>query len=240
MDLQINRYKTYPQRVADDFIENWTLFEKVWLIVFSSIIVGVYYFSNDTFLGLAASLTGMLTVVLVAKGRISNYYFGIINVSLYGFLALQNQYYGEVMLNWIFFLPAQFIGLYIWSHNMRNDGIVKVYEPTNKQRVVGGFMTVLAIAGYGLVLKWLDGNLPLFDAASTVLSVMAQILMALRATEQWILWIIVDIITIYLWVTAFLSTGEGLTLVVMWSAYLVNACYGFWNWRKMALGERYQ
>lgn len=229
-------YLEQPRRIVTDFTENWTVFERAWLLTFSAITVGVYYAGDETVLGLIASFTGMCTVVLVAKGRLANYYFGIVNVSLYGFLALQSQYYGEVMLNWVFFLPAQFVGLYFWGKNMNPDGFVNANGFTNRQRAMWGLGTITAIGGYGLFLQWLNGNLPFFDAASTVLSVMAQLLMILRATEQWILWILVDIISIYLWLTRYLKTGQGLTLVVMWSAYLVNACYGLWNWRRLENG----
>lgn len=60
--------------------------------------------------------------------------------------------------------------------------------------------------------------------------------MVFRATEQWVLWIIIDVVSIYMWMTAFLDTGEGITMVVMWSAYLVNACYGLYNWRRLERG----
>lgn len=166
-------YFERPRTIAIDFAENWTLFEQVWLLTFTAITFALYYVWDDTLFGLIASLTGMLTVVLVAKGRISNYYFGIVNVVLYGFIALQSQYYGEVMLNWAFFLPAQFIGLYLWGKHMRGDGLVDAKGLTTRQRVMLGLGTVAAIGGYGLFLKWLDGSLPFFDASSTVLSVIA-------------------------------------------------------------------
>jgi len=227
----------YPQprmrEIVGDFRDEWTLFEKLWLITFTVVNLYLYVAWDDTIVGLIASLTGMLTVVLVAKGKISNYYFGIINVTLYGYIAFQSQYYGEVMLNWVFFLPAQFIGLYFWKQNLRSDGLVDAEGFSNRERLLWGIGSVGAIGGYGLFLQWLNGSLPFFDATSTVLSVIAQILMIRRATEQWVVWIVIDIVSIYMWVTVFLETGESISMVVMWTAYLVNACYGLYNWRKM-------
>lgn len=226
-------YVGRPRRLALEFHENWNPFEKAWLLTFSAITIYLYVIWNDTLLGLFASLTGMLTVVLVAKGKIANYYFGIANVAAYGFIALQSQYYGEVMLNWGFFLPAQFVGIYLWSSNMSADGLVEAEGLSNWQRVLWGVGSIVAIGGYGLFLKLLNGNLPYFDATSTVLSVIAQVLMLKRATEQWVVWIVIDVVSIYMWSTTFLETGKGITMVMMWSAYLVNACYGWWNWRKL-------
>lgn len=73
------------------------------------------------------------------------------------------------------------------------------------------------------------------DATSTVLSVIATILMLARYTEQWIMWVIVNVVSVVLWVMALMSGGEGaVTLLVMWIAYLFNSIYGYVNWRKMA------
>ncbi|MFB6163417.1 MAG: nicotinamide riboside transporter PnuC [Halococcoides sp.] len=223
--------KSWDRTVA--VLETWTTFEQIWLAVFSAITIALYVAWDDSLLGLIASLTGMITVVLVARGVISNYYFGIVNVVAYGFIAFQSQYYGEVMLNWGFFLPAQFVGLYLWSKNMGADGFVETSGLRWGQRLLWGLGSTAAIGGYGLFLQWLHGNLPFFDATSTVLSVIAQVLMIKRAPEQWAVWIVIDVVSIYMWSSRVLTTGQGATMVVMWSAYLVNACYGWYNWRRM-------
>lgn len=218
-----------------EYFQDWSLFEKTWLILFSSLAFVSFYATDGTILGLVASLTGMITVVLVAKGRISNYYFGIVNVALYGFIAFQSQYYGEVMLNWIYYLPLQFIGLYIWTKNQNREGIdeVNVARLSKKRRAIWATLSVFGIIGYGLFLKWLNGNLPFFDSASTTLSVIAQYLMIRRVKEQWIVWIVIDVISIYMWADIYLSTGDSLAILVMWTAYLVNALYGWYNWEKL-------
>lgn len=218
-----------------EYFKDWSLFEKTWLVVFISVAFIAFYATNGTILSLIASVTGMITVVLVAKGRISNYYFGIINVAIYGFIALQSQYYGEVMLNWIYYLPLQFIGLYIWTINQNREGIdeVNVARLSTKRRVMWTFLSIFGIIGYGFFLKWLNGNLPFFDSASTTLSVIAQYLMIRRVKEQWIVWTIINVISIYMWVDIYLNTGNSLAILVMWVAYLVNSLYGWYNWTKL-------
>lgn len=125
----------------------------------------------------------------------------------------------------------QFIGYYLWSKNM--DGLVKVKSFSTQQRLGIYASSIVAIGGYGLVLKALSGSLPFFDATSTVLSVVAMLLMAARSKDQWGLWILVNIVSIYMWGTTFLNEGTGIAMVAMWSAYLVNAVYGYYNWTNM-------
>jgi nicotinamide mononucleotide transporter len=56
-----------------------------------------------------------------------------------------------------------------------------------------------------------------------------------RFAEQWAVWIAVNILSIILWVSALLATGgNDWTMLVMWSAFLVNSVYGYVNWVKMS------
>ncbi|MBU4501779.1 MAG: nicotinamide riboside transporter PnuC [Nanoarchaeota archaeon] len=223
-----------------NYFKDWNLFEKSWLLIFSIINIYLFFAWSDTLIGLTASLTGMICVVLVAKGKISNYYFGIINVILYAYIAYQSKYYGEVMLNGFYFLPMQFIGLYYWKkHRNKNKSKddVKIKLLSFTQRFGWLTISVLGVFFYGLFLKYLGGTLPFVDSTSTILSVIAMILMVKRVLEQWILWIAIDVVSIYMWFYILTQGGNEISMLIMWSAYLVNAVYGFYNWSKMAKND---
>ena len=64
---------------------------------------------------------------------------------------------------------------------------------------------------------------------STVFSLVANALMVLRYREQWVLWIIVDVVTVIMWIIA----GDFL-MTIMWAIYLINAVYGLIMWTKMS------
>ena len=213
--------------------KDWTMFEKLWLGIFTLINIYLFFAWSDTVVGLLTSLTGMVCVVLTARGKISNYYFGIVNVILYAYLAYNQSYYGEVMLNLLYFLPFQFIGIYIWGKHKNENNVVKVKTMSNKLRLLLGVIATFGVIGYGLFLQYLNGSLPYVDSISTVFSVIAMVLMAKRYVEQWILWIIVDVVSIIMWLIVFLQNGNDVSILLMWSAYLVNAVYGFYNWNKL-------
>ncbi len=79
-------------------IKGWNLFEIVWLALFFIIMLALSYFWKSSILGITVYLTGVLCVVLAAKGNIWNYAFGIYNSIGYAWLSYQNGLYGEVML----------------------------------------------------------------------------------------------------------------------------------------------
>lgn len=217
-----------------EFFADWSWFERLWLLAFTLINVYLFFALDDTLIGLCASLTGMLSVVLVAKGKTWNYYPGIVNVVLYAFVAYGQKYYGEVMLNLLYFLPMQFIGLFLWRKNgvsetKQND--VRVAKMTWRSRIVWSVFCLAATAAYALVLKAMGGALPIVDSLTAVLSIVAMIFMVKRYVEQWIVWIVIDLLTIYMWLVAFLADGNDISILVMWTSYLVNAVYGWLNWR---------
>jgi nicotinamide mononucleotide transporter len=231
MITTLTRAKNYLR----EYFEDWSLWDKLWSLIFTGVIVALSIVWKDSWYGLICSLTGIFCVILAAKGRIFNYYIGIINVLLYAFISYQNKYYGEVMLNAFYFFPMQFVGLAIWLRhkNPRIIDTVKVRFLSNKYRFLWAAICAIGTVSYGFVLKKLGGNLPFLDSSSTVLSVIAMILMSWRYMEQWILWIIVDIVSVILWLVVMLNGGNDITILLMWTAYLVNAIYGLIVWIRM-------
>lgn len=223
-----------------EYFKDWNLWDWLWTYTASitGIWLGFFWGAGDwnTVLSVVTCLTGLWCVILVAKGRIFNYYLGIVNVIGYAWIAYQYQLYGEVMLNAIYFLPMQFVGLYIWTKNKNFliKDAVKIKFMTNYQRFMWLLLSVTATLGYGIVLHYMKDPVPYLDSTSTVLSIIAMILMAWRYMEQWILWIVVDIVSIAMWYIVIGENGaRDIAMLVMWSAYLVNAIYGSISWIKM-------
>lgn len=222
--------------------KDWSLFEKAWLALFTAINIYLFFAFKDSAIGLISSLTGMLCVVLVAKGKISNYYFGIIQTATYAYIAFGYGLYGEAMLNGLFYLPVQFIGIYLWSRNKTGDSVkgedVVVNRLTRKGWIRLAVVAVVGSAAYAVLLHYIGGKQVGLDSAAVVLSVIAQILMLKRFAEQWVLWIVVNVLSISLWVVTLINTGgNDFNMVVMWTAFLANSVYGYINWIKLGKAQ---
>lgn len=219
-------------------MKDWTVFERIWLLTFTLINIYLFFAWDDTILGLITSISGMLCVVLVAKGKVSNYYFGIIQTGTYAYIAYGYGLYGEVMLNALFYFPLQFVGIYLWKRHTTDRKIkgedIQINVLT-KRGWIGTIVSFLAIfILYALFLKQLGGNVVWIDSATTTLSVIAQILMLKRYTQQWLFWIAVNVLSIVLWLKALIvQGGNDVSMLVMWSAFLINSVYGYYNWSKV-------
>ena len=107
-------------------LKGWTKFEKVWLLVATLVITGLSLFWDETLIGFVASISGIICVVLVAKGKISSYVFGTVNALAYGYVAYTYGLYGEAQLNWIFYLPLQFVGFALWYNHRKKSDEIKI------------------------------------------------------------------------------------------------------------------
>lgn len=204
----------------------------IWLLIANIIILGLSLYWGDGPIAIISAMTGITCTVLISNKLVANYYFGIINAALYAYLSYQSRLYGDAMLNAFYYLPMQFIGIYMWNKNKSDNGEIKSKSLTAKHKIILVIASIIIIIVYSLFLKLLGGNIPLIDSASTVLSVIAMILMVKQYLEQWYLWIIVNTISIIMWaISLYQGNGEYATLL-MWILYLLNSLYGLYKWKK--------
>lgn len=203
----------------------------IWLIVANACILGLSLYWGDGPIAIISAMTGITCTVLVSNKLVANYYFGIVNVALYAFLSYQSKLYGDAMLNAFYYFPMQFVGIYMWKKNKSDDGEVESKALTAKQKLMLTLVSFVAIVIYSLFLKFLGGNIPLIDATSTVLSVIAMILMVKQYLEQWYLWIIVNTVSIIMWVISLRQGSGEFATLLMWILYLLNSLYGLYKWK---------
>lgn len=211
----------------------WIPLDLAWLAAATAVILGLSLYWRDSPVSLLAALTGVWCVILTGKGKRSSFLFGTVNVVCYAAVSFQARYYGEVMLNLLYYFPMNFVGWFAWKRHMNEEtGEVRKRKlPPKKGLLVYG-LTAAGIFLYGQVLKALGGSLPYIDSMSTVVSVTAQILSVRRLTEQWVLWIVVDAVTIVMWGVNFARGGETVAALAMWSVYLINAVIMYIRWNR--------
>ena len=157
-------------------------------VIVSNIVYSVMTGTLDV-IGSVAGITGVLCVVLVAKGSIWNYLFGLVNVSLYAYISYKASLYGDAGLNALYYLPMQFIGWWQWRRRgaavseAEADGKgvqVKARRFNWRQRAVLALSCTAAVVTMGFVLKEVGDPQPFKDSATTVLSIVARPLWHLR------------------------------------------------------------
>lgn len=239
-----------------DLFVGRTAFQWIYLLLLSSVpfvlefmtqiqyLIKVLFHSNGSFsidwtnligqhdwLGLFASWTGIVCVILVAEGRASNYLFGAVNSAIYLVLALNKNFYGEVLTTLYFFI-MQPIGLYVWLSNRINDqGKVEESHFEAKKLNLIEWMRYLALCaviwiGMGFAYQSIHSARPFRDSITDATNGVGQLLMTRLYREQWIFWIATNVFSIYLW------WDQSLHIQGMYWVYTLNSLVGWYQWTK--------
>lgn len=175
---------------------------------------------------LAAGL-GVINVALIVRRSIWNYPFGLAMVSLYFFVFAEARLYSDALLQ-IFFFVAQLYGWRNWLRAKQEAGEVPVGVMAPRERTLWVVATLVAslVWGFGMA-RFTDAAAPLVDAAVAGFSISAQILMARRRIENWILWIGVDLLGVGLYASRGLYATSAL-----YALFLLLCVAGLIQWRR--------
>lgn len=222
-------------KIKDWFMKTfWTgynTFEKIFLFAMVALQIVVFVINPDTPLNIIAGLAGVISVVLCAKGKIAFYFIGFVQTVTYLYLAWKNKFYGEVAEN-VFYFVTMIWGIFVWKKNTvenedgTEDVAAKVF--TAKQWILSIIITIIGTIGMGYVLNMIGSAQAYTDAATNVLAIIAQILMVRRYKEQWLWWLVIDVLCIKMWFVA-----GNWSMVAMYIAWTANCIYGWYNWEKL-------
>ena len=223
------------ERIKDiltkEFMRGYSTFDKLFMVAMLLVQIIVFCIVPDSPLGIVAGISGVISVVLCAKGKISFYFIGFVQTISYLFLALQNCFYGEVMEN-IFYLVTMIWGIFVWKKNSTVDdkgsAHVEALKFTPKMWVLSIFGTAICTIAMGYWLTTIGSHQAYTDAATNILAIFAQILMVKRYREQWIWWLVIDVLCLKMWFVA-----GNWSMVAMYIAWTINCIYGWYNWNKL-------
>ena len=170
---------------------------------------------------------GVINVGLVVRRSVWNYPFGLAMVSLYFFVFAEARLYSDALLQ-IFFFVVQLYGWRNWLQAKQAAGEVPVGVMTGRERIGWTLATLAASLAWGLgMARFTDAAAPLVDAGIAGFSISAQILMARRKLENWVVWIAVDLVAVSLYASRELYATSGL-----YALFLILCVVGLVQWRR--------
>jgi nicotinamide mononucleotide transporter len=174
----------------------------------------------------AAFVLGVVNIVLLVRRSIWNYPFALAMVALYAHVFFTAKLYSDALLQ-IFFFIVNLYGWWQWRRAEAREGDIRVEVMGGAERLGWAAGCVVGIALWGwLMHRFTDASYPWWDAGVAIVSIAAQIMLAKRRLENWVLWIGVDIVSIGLYA----AKGLWLTMV-LYAVFLVLAAWGLIDWR---------
>lgn len=173
-------------------------------------------------------ISGLLCVYLAAKNIIWNWPIAIISVVIYIFIFFKAKLYADMGLQ-VYFLVMNIYGWYFWSRNKSSGADVKISKVGRKEILISLFAVALFTLALGTFLfKGTDASFPFIDSFCTACSLVAQVFLARKVMENWLIWIFVDIIYVGVYIAKDLHLTAG-----MYAIYIYIAASGYIGWRKL-------
>lgn len=199
---------------------------------------------NDPYLVITAisGITGIIAVVLCSRGKLSQYIFGYVQLFTYLFgVAIPLALWGEVIEN-IFYALTMIIGIIVWIKRYRNTGdeiVVKTKEMTGVSWIITVLSLGILIPAVAFLLPKLSilfpsifietDPWPLLDSITTVVPLYGQILMCFGYADQWIFWLVEDMMSLIMFILA-----QNWIMVAQYIFWTANCVYGYVTWKKLA------
>ena len=184
-----------------------------------------YYIMNDSALAVCSGIAGVISVVLCSQRKYAFYFWGILQLITIMIISYQTGLYGKLIEN-AFYLITMFIGMEIWKKSTTNDK-TQVRTMDRIDYIMFGclFLPFAIILAYSIVNQYNTDQI-ILDIITTVIGILAQIMLILRFREQWILWFILDILCVVLW-----AIDCNWCLMVQYIFWTINCVYGYYCWK---------
>ncbi|QWH04532.1 nicotinamide riboside transporter PnuC [Bacillus mycoides] len=199
----------------------------LFLLISSIICILVGFYIRSSYIEIFASVMGIINVWLLAREKVSNFLFGMITVAVFLYIFTTQGLYAMAVL-----AAFQFIfNVYGWYYWIARSGEEKV-KPTVRLDLKGWIIYILFILvawiGWGYYqVRYLESTSPYLDALNAVLGLVAQFMLSRKILENWHLWILYNIVSIVIYISA------GLYVMLVLAIINLFLCIdGLLEWKK--------
>ncbi len=172
-----------------------------------------------------AVLFSIIYVVLAAKQNIWCWAFAAISVILYIYIYYSVQLYSETGLQF-FYLFMAFYGYHTWNNKQQSLEISEWSIGKHFLILISGAILTFLIGFY--FTTYTNAKMPIVDSFTTVFSILATYLVVKKVVGNWLYWIVIDTVSIYL----FYNRGLHLTSL-LFITYTIIAIFGYFNWLRI-------
>lgn len=214
-------------------IKGWKKSEIIFLTLVILFILIHSILRQDSLAAAINAICGITYTFIAGKGNPICYLFGVTGSGFYSYLSFQNMLWGNLILYLCYYIPMQILGFFQWNKNLKEGKkeIVKRYLPKQELSVLVA-VTMLLIVLTAFILYYFQDTHPILDSITTICSIGGMYLTVRRAIEQWLFWIVVNLLSLIMWSYVALNGARVYSTIIMWAVYLILAFYFYFSWRK--------
>ena len=182
----------------------------------------------ENWMEVLATVLGLLYIIYSIKQNPVCWLFGILSSALYVFLTLKNGLYADMGL-YVYYVLIGFYGWYEWIYGNPKDKSknLEISSLNLRLTIILGIVALALFIGIALVLKkYTNSNVPYLDSFTTSLSIVATWMLARKILQHWIVWIVVDLVSIGLY-----FYKELYFTIILFAVYTLLAFSGYFKWK---------
>ncbi len=180
----------------------------------------------ETYLEYAAVAFGVIYVLLASRSNVWCWLAGIISSALYIYINVTHQLFQDAILQ-AYYVVAGFYGWWLWGKKESARDEVSTSSFSLRQNLKLIFFGGLLVPVFGFVFAKLGNSLSYFDAAVTVFSFIATLMTAKKILENWLYWIVIDVVAAMMYLIKDLRATSCLYLF-----FSIVALYSYFEWKK--------
>ena len=187
-------------------------------------------------------LTGLLYIFLEIKQHRAMWIVGFLTSLLYVFVFFFSKIYADMGLQ-IYYVAISVYGFLQWTKNGKN-GLCEKPEPASvpQDKIIYSTLTPRLLVGvllaiivlffliYTLLNNFTDSPIPIGDAFTTSVGIVATWMVARRIIEHWVFWIVANGISVYLY-----FVRELYPTMFLYICYALLAAIGLYTWKKKGI-----
>lgn len=214
----------------------------LWGVSVLMIILSFSIFDRSNYLAFIASLIGVTSIILNAKGNPIGQVLTIVFSVLYGIESYTVAYYGEMITYLGMTLPMAIIALIAWLRNpyKGNKAEVKVNKLKWKEIIFLVILTVAVTVAFYFILRYFNTANLLPSTLSVTTSFIAVYLTFRRSPYFSLAYLTNDLVLIVLWVLATIKDISYLSVTVCFVVFVANDIYCFASWLRMRKSQEKQ
>ena len=178
-------------------------------------------------LELTGAVIGLLYLFLEYKANIWLWPVGVLMNIVYVIIFYQSEIYGDMGI-YIYYFFASIYGWYIWKKATNQTEKILISHTPIKYiwKLIVAFILIFFVIAF--VLIQLKSQVPYLDSLTTTLSILAMWMLAHKYIEQWLLWIVVNVVSIGLY-----SYKELDITALLFIVYTIVPFFGYFKWKKI-------
>lgn len=183
-------------------------------------------------LDIVTTILGLVYIYLEYKASIWLWIVGIVMPAMDVFLYWRHGLYGDAGMA-VYYTLAAIYGYIAWKwgskfFNKKKQELPITHMPGKHYLSVFLFFALAWGATYYVLVRFTNSNVPLLDSFTNALSFVGLWALARKYVEQWLFWIVVDVVCTALYVYKGIPFKAGL-----YGLYVVIAVLGYFKWKSM-------